>query len=119
MRKPAVVRRFVGASAVVIAAGAAVAAVVGTALAGWAGWALFGVVCLLVVTWAWASFTPNSALFGKVVTGRGTNDRVLALTFDDGPSSRVDAAACSMRCARAACARPSSCSAATSRRTPS
>ena len=34
--------------AVVIAAGAAVAPVVGTALAGWAGWALFGVVCLLV-----------------------------------------------------------------------
>jgi peptidoglycan-N-acetylglucosamine deacetylase len=87
MRKPAVVRRFVGASAVVIAAGAALAAVVGWALAGWAGWALFGLVCLLVVTWAWASFTPNSPLFGKVVTGRGTSERVLALTFDDGPSS--------------------------------
>jgi uncharacterized protein (TIRG00374 family) len=87
MRKLAVVRRFVGASAVVIAAGAAIAAVVGTALAGWAGWAIFGVICLAVVTWAWASFTPNSALFGKVVTGRGTNERVLALTFDDGPSS--------------------------------
>ena len=48
MRKRAVVRRFVGASAVVIATGAAVAAVVGTALAGWAGWAFFALVCLLV-----------------------------------------------------------------------
>ena len=38
-------------------------------------------------SWAWASFTPNSPLFGRVVTGRGTNDRVLALTFDDGPSA--------------------------------
>jgi len=87
MRKRAVVRRFIGASAVMIATGAAVAAVVGTALAGWAGWAFFALVCLLVLTWAWASFTPNSPLFGKVLTGRGTHDRVLALTFDDGPSS--------------------------------
>ena len=86
MRKRAVVRRFVGASAIALAAGAAAALVVGWALAGWAGWALFGVVCLLVLVWAWASFTPNSPLFGRVVTGRGTNDRVLALTFDDGPS---------------------------------
>ena len=53
----------------VIAAGAALAAVVGTALAGWAGWAFFGIVCLLVLIWAWASFTPNSPLFGRVVTG--------------------------------------------------
>jgi peptidoglycan/xylan/chitin deacetylase (PgdA/CDA1 family)/uncharacterized membrane protein YbhN (UPF0104 family) len=87
MKKLAVVRRFVGASAVVIAAGGALALVVGTALAGWAGWALFGMVCLLVLLWAYASFTPNSPLFGRVVTGRGTNDRVLALTFDDGPSA--------------------------------
>jgi peptidoglycan/xylan/chitin deacetylase (PgdA/CDA1 family)/uncharacterized membrane protein YbhN (UPF0104 family) len=87
MRKRAVLRRFVGASAIAIAAGAALAIFVGSALAGWAGWALFGMVCLLVAIWAWASFTPNSPLFGRVVTGRGTNDRVLALTFDDGPSS--------------------------------
>jgi peptidoglycan/xylan/chitin deacetylase (PgdA/CDA1 family)/uncharacterized membrane protein YbhN (UPF0104 family) len=86
MKKLAVVRRFVGASAVVIAAGGAMALVVGSALVGWAGWALFGMVCLLVLLWAYASFTPNSPLFGRVVTGRGTNDRVLALTFDDGPS---------------------------------
>ncbi len=87
MRKRAVLRRFVGASALAIGAGAAVALVVGTALAGWAGWSVFGLVCMLVLIWAWASFTPNSPLFGRVVTGRGTNDRVLALTFDDGPSS--------------------------------
>ena len=87
MRKRAVLRRFVGASALAIAAGAALAFVVGSALAGWAGWAMFGLVCMLVLVWAWASFTPNSPLFGRVVTGRGTNDRVLALTFDDGPSS--------------------------------
>ena len=87
MRKRAVIRRFVGASALAIAAGTAVGLVVGSALAGWAGWAIFGVVCMLVLVWAWASFTPNSPLFGRVVTGRGTNARVLALTFDDGPSS--------------------------------
>jgi peptidoglycan/xylan/chitin deacetylase (PgdA/CDA1 family)/uncharacterized membrane protein YbhN (UPF0104 family) len=87
MKKLQVLRRFIGASAVVLAAGGALALVVGTALAGWAGWALFGIVCLLVLLWAYASFTPNSPLFGRVVTGRGTNERVLALTFDDGPSA--------------------------------
>jgi peptidoglycan-N-acetylglucosamine deacetylase len=87
MKKLEVLRRFVWTSAVVIAAGGAIALVVGSALAGWAGWAFFGIVCLLVLLWAYASFTPNSPLFGRVVTGRGTNDRVLALTFDDGPSA--------------------------------
>jgi peptidoglycan/xylan/chitin deacetylase (PgdA/CDA1 family)/uncharacterized membrane protein YbhN (UPF0104 family) len=87
VRKRAVIRRFIGASALMIGAGAAVALVIGTALAGWAGWAIFALVCMLVLLWAWASFTPNSPLFGRVVTGRGTNDRVLALTFDDGPSA--------------------------------
>ncbi len=86
MRKRAVIRRFVGASALAIAGGAALALVLGSALAGWAGYAMFGIVCMFVLIWAWASFTPNSPLFGKVVTGRGTSDRVLALTFDDGPS---------------------------------
>src|SRR4051794_41623688 len=87
MRKRAVLRRFVVASALAIGVGSAVALVVGTALAAWAGWSIFGLVCMLVLLWAWASFTPNSPLFGRVVTGRGTNDRVLALTFDDGPSA--------------------------------
>jgi peptidoglycan/xylan/chitin deacetylase (PgdA/CDA1 family)/uncharacterized membrane protein YbhN (UPF0104 family) len=87
MRKRAVLRRFIGASAIALAAGGALAFFVGSALAGWAGWAVFAIVCVLVAVWAWASFTPNSALFGRVVTGRGTNERVLALTFDDGPSS--------------------------------
>jgi peptidoglycan/xylan/chitin deacetylase (PgdA/CDA1 family) len=87
MRKHAVLRRFVGAAAIALAAGAALAFFVGSAVAGWAGWAVFALVCLLVAIWAWASFTPNSPLFGKVLTGRGTSDRVLALTFDDGPSS--------------------------------
>jgi peptidoglycan/xylan/chitin deacetylase (PgdA/CDA1 family)/uncharacterized membrane protein YbhN (UPF0104 family) len=86
MRKRAVIRRFIGASALMLGAGAAVALVIGSWLAGWAGWAIFALVCMLVLVWAWASFTPNSPLFGRVVTGRGTNDRVLALTFDDGPS---------------------------------
>ena len=118
MRKRAVVRRFVGASALMIAVGAVLAAVVGWAIVGWAGWAFFALVCLLVLLWAWASFTPNSPLFGKVVTGRGTNDRVLALTFDDGPSSEwtprvLDA----LR--RTGRARRSSCSDATPRSTPS
>jgi peptidoglycan/xylan/chitin deacetylase (PgdA/CDA1 family)/uncharacterized membrane protein YbhN (UPF0104 family) len=86
VRKRAVLRRFIGASALMIAAGAAVALVVGSAIAGWAGWALFGLICMIVLVLAWASFTPNAPLFGRVVTGRGTRDRVLALTFDDGPS---------------------------------
>ncbi len=87
MKKLEVLRRFIAASAVMIAAGGAIAFVVGSALAGWAGWAFFGLVCLVVLLWAYASFTPNSPLFGRVVTGRGTSDRVLALTFDDGPSA--------------------------------
>ena len=80
MRKRAVVSRSVGASALTIAVGA-LAAVVGWAIVGWAGWAFFALVCLLVLIWAWASFTPNSPLFGKVVTGRGTHDRVNVLTL--------------------------------------
>jgi peptidoglycan/xylan/chitin deacetylase (PgdA/CDA1 family)/uncharacterized membrane protein YbhN (UPF0104 family) len=87
VKKLEVLRRFIAASAVMIAAGGAIAFVVGSALAGWAGWAFFGLICLLVLLWAYASFTPNSPLFGRVVTGRGTSDRVLALTFDDGPSA--------------------------------
>ena len=45
MRKRAVVRRFVGASALAIASGAAVGLAVGSVLSGWAGWAVFAIVC--------------------------------------------------------------------------
>ena len=67
-----------------LAAGAG--AVIGTAIAGWAGWLLFArrrrgaSSCI-----AWGAFTPNAPLFGRVVDGHGTTDRVIALTFDDGP----------------------------------
>ena len=86
MRKRAVVRRFVGASAVVIARRRRRRR---RRRHGARGLGRLGVLrrssaCSSLI-WAWASFTPNSPLFGKVVTGRGTNDRVLALTFDDGP----------------------------------
>ena len=37
-------------------------------------------------TWAYATYVPNSSLFGEVI-GRGSpRDRVLYLTFDDGPN---------------------------------
>ncbi len=89
MRKSQVLTRFVLLALISAALAAAVAAVIGTAIAGWAGWLLFAVAVLGIVMLAWGAFTPNAPLFGRVVDGHGTHDRVIALTFDDGPSAET------------------------------
>jgi uncharacterized protein (TIRG00374 family) len=86
VKKSQVLTRFVLLAIISAALAAAVAAVIGTAIVGWAGWLLFAVAVLGIVMLAWGAFTPNAPLFGRVVDGHGTPDRVIALTFDDGPS---------------------------------
>lgn len=87
MKKSQVVTRFTLLALISAALAAGAAAVIGTAIAGWAGWLLFAVAVAGIGTLAWGAFTPNAPLFGRVVDGHGTPDRVIALTFDDGPSA--------------------------------
>jgi uncharacterized protein (TIRG00374 family) len=89
MKKSQVLTRFMLLALISAALAAAIGAVIGTAIAGWAGWLLFGVVVASIVVLAWGAFTPNSPLFGRVIDGRGTPERVMALTFDDGPSAET------------------------------
>jgi peptidoglycan/xylan/chitin deacetylase (PgdA/CDA1 family)/uncharacterized membrane protein YbhN (UPF0104 family) len=89
VRKAQVLTRFMLLAIVWVLLGAAAGAVIGTALVGWAGWLLFGVAVAAIALLAWGAFTPNSPLFGRVIDGHGTPDRVMALTFDDGPSAET------------------------------
>ncbi len=89
MKKSQVLTRFMLLALISAALAAGAAAVIGTAIAGWAGWLLFAVAVAAIATLAWGAFTPNAPLFGRVVDGHGTPDRVIALTFDDGPSAQT------------------------------
>ncbi len=89
MKKAQVLTRFMLLAIIWVLLGAAAGAVLGTALVGWAGWLLFGIAVAAIAVLAWGAFTPNSPLFGRVIDGHGTPDRVLALTFDDGPSAET------------------------------
>jgi uncharacterized protein (TIRG00374 family) len=53
---------------------------------GWAGWLLDAVVASVFVVITYGSFSPNATIWGRVIHGRGVRERVMALTFDDGPS---------------------------------
>jgi peptidoglycan-N-acetylglucosamine deacetylase len=89
VKKAQVLTRFMLLAIVWVMLGAAAGAVIGTALVGWAGWLLFGLAVAAITLLAWGAFTPNSPLFGRVIDGHGAPDRVLALTFDDGPSAET------------------------------
>ena len=89
MKKAQVLTRFMLLAIIWVLLGAAAGAVIGTAIVGWAGWLLFGVAVAAIALLAWGAFTPNSPLFGRVIDGNGTPDRVIALTFDDGPSAET------------------------------
>jgi uncharacterized protein (TIRG00374 family) len=89
VKKSQVLTRFVLLALISAGLAAAVAAVIGSAIVGWAGWLLFAVAVMGIVMLAWGAFTPNAPLFGRVVDGHGTPDRVIALTFDDGPSAET------------------------------
>jgi uncharacterized protein (TIRG00374 family) len=86
VKKSQVLTRFMLLAFVCAALAAGAGAVISTAIAGWAGWLLFAVAVTAIAMLAWGAFTPNAPLFGRVVDGHGTPDRVMALTFDDGPS---------------------------------
>jgi peptidoglycan/xylan/chitin deacetylase (PgdA/CDA1 family)/uncharacterized membrane protein YbhN (UPF0104 family) len=65
----------------------AVAGAIGVWIGGVTGDIVFGAALILVLLLAFAAFTPNTALFGRVI-GRGEVDAAkAAITFDDGPSA--------------------------------
>jgi peptidoglycan-N-acetylglucosamine deacetylase len=83
MGKRQVISTFVAIAAAWLAA----AGVAGVALGGLTGDIVFGAALLLTLLVAFAAFTPNTPLFGRVI-GRGTLDAPkAAITFDDGPSA--------------------------------
>ena len=82
MGKREVIFRFVAASCVWLV----VAAVVAEQLPENAGRATVAIAVLVVLAWAWGSFNPNTALFGRVVTSGTTPRHRVAITFDDGPT---------------------------------
>ena len=53
---------------------------------GWLGWLLDGAAIALIAVVSVGAFSPNSPIFGAVISGRRTGDGIMALTFDDGPS---------------------------------
>ena len=82
MGKRDVIVRFVVAAAVWLT----VAAVVGEEIGGRPGEVVVAVAVLILMAVAWATFTPNARLFGRVVGLGSTAEPMVAITFDDGPS---------------------------------
>jgi peptidoglycan/xylan/chitin deacetylase (PgdA/CDA1 family)/uncharacterized membrane protein YbhN (UPF0104 family) len=83
MGKRQVISTFVALAVVWLALAGALAVRIG----GVTGDMVFGAALLLVLLVAFAAFTPNTALFGRVI-GRGRMDSPkAAITFDDGPSA--------------------------------
>jgi peptidoglycan-N-acetylglucosamine deacetylase len=82
MGKREAIARFVAATTVWLV----VSAVVAEQFPENVGRTIVAFAVLFVAAWAWASFSPNALLFGRVIgTGTTPNPRV-ALTFDDGPT---------------------------------
>ncbi len=82
MGKRDVIVRFVVAAAVWLT----VAAVLGEEIGGRPGEVVVAVAVLILMAVAWATFTPNARLFGRVVGLGSTAEPMVAITFDDGPS---------------------------------
>ena len=82
MGKRDVIVRFVIAAAVWLT----VAAVIGEEIGGRPGEVVVAVAVLILMAVAWATFTPNARLFGRVVGLGSTAEPMVAITFDDGPS---------------------------------
>jgi uncharacterized protein (TIRG00374 family) len=53
---------------------------------GWLAWLLDVAFAVALVLVTWGAFAANSPLFGRVINGASVMQRVVALTFDDGPS---------------------------------
>ena len=87
MTKRQVILRYTLAALGAAAATAVLDVVLVTVLhAHWLAWVLDIVFATGLILFTWASFSPNSALFGRVVDGVGVAAPVVAITFDDGPS---------------------------------
>ena len=82
MGKRDVIVRFVIAAAVWLTA----AAVLGEEIGGRPGEVVVAIAVLVLIAVAWATFTPNARLFGRVVGLGATAQPMVAITFDDGPS---------------------------------
>jgi peptidoglycan/xylan/chitin deacetylase (PgdA/CDA1 family)/uncharacterized membrane protein YbhN (UPF0104 family) len=86
MRKRQVLIRYVSLAA----AGAAVVVVLDLLFvhlhAGSLAWLLDVTFATALVLTTIGCFAPNSPIFGRVVDGSGVSERVVAITFDDGPS---------------------------------
>ncbi|MGN6379202.1 MAG: lysylphosphatidylglycerol synthase domain-containing protein [Gaiellales bacterium] len=50
------------------------------------GRSLVAIAVLLLGAWTWATFSPNSPLFGRVISTGETPSPKVALSFDDGPT---------------------------------
>ena len=87
MTKAQVLWRFAGLAAATLLIAATLGLVLVRVGARPIGVGIEVVAILGVLTASWSCFTPNAPLFGWVITGKGTRDRVMALTFDDGPSA--------------------------------
>jgi len=83
MGKRQVISTFVALAVVWLA----LAGALGVRIGGITGDIVFGAALILLLLVAFAAFTPNTPLFGRVV-GRGqVNAPKAAITFDDGPSA--------------------------------
>ena len=82
MGKREAIARFVAGSAVWLVA----AAVLAEQFPVNVGRSIAAVAMLLLAAFAWATFSPNAALFGKVIGSGETPNPKVALTFDDGPT---------------------------------
>jgi peptidoglycan-N-acetylglucosamine deacetylase len=87
--KREVIVRFAVVGTLIVLAGTGAGWYVHNQVDPWLGWGVMALAVVLVGLAAWACFTPNSRLFGAVITGKGVRRKVLALTFDDGPSPDV------------------------------
>jgi peptidoglycan-N-acetylglucosamine deacetylase len=80
---------FVLAALLFLAVGAVIAGVLAATLSVWMGLGVLALALAIVAIAAWSCFSPNTSNFGPVITGRGVQARMMALTFDDGPSDDV------------------------------
>jgi peptidoglycan/xylan/chitin deacetylase (PgdA/CDA1 family) len=80
---------FALAAVLVLAVGAVIAGVLAATLSVWMGLGVLALAVAIVAVAAWSCFSPNTSNFGPVITGRGVQARMMALTFDDGPSEDV------------------------------
>ncbi len=86
MRRDAAIAWFVTIGAVALAAAATLHLLLVSMGMNLAAFFLDGAVVFAIVVTAVGCFSPNAAVFGRVVSGERISTQAMALTFDDGPS---------------------------------